>query len=259
MTSNSMEPSGPDSEQPDVARVRRLRTVLHQLGFVSPRPVLVLVGGASGIAPDVAEALLGVFEHLALRLASLGCVVVDGATEFGVMRAMGLARAKTQASLPLLGVAAAGTVDLLTAPPSARTAFYLDQLAGQDRFSGPGAALDPHHTHFLIVQGERWGDESPWISDAAAILATGLPSLTLVAAGGDVTRSDVLASLRARRSLIVIGGSGGTADALADWYRSGQAPPGLVLGERERALTEVIELADAASQLPEIIGQRLGR
>lgn len=258
MTTDPNESAERTADAAEVTRLRRLETVLHQLGFVSPRPVLVLVGGASGIAPEVAEALVRVFEALVPRLAALGCVVVDGATDFGVMRAMGLARSNTGASLPLLGVAAAGTVDLSRFPPSARAAFFQDEFPGRDVSSGAGAALDPNHSHFLIVPGDRWGDESPWISDAATILATGLPALTLVVAGGDITRLDVRASLRAHRPLVILGGSGGTADILAEWCSSGLIPAGFDLGQEERALAQVVELGDAAIQLPPLIDRCLG-
>ena len=204
-----------------------LRDALAGLGLAESRPVLVLVGGASNLDPSVAETLLRLFESLAPRLDRAGAAVVEGATAFGVMALMGLARHRTGARFPLLGVAAIGTVDVPTLG-----------------VGGPKgtATLDPHHSHGILVPGTCWGDESPWISATAAVLAGLRPSLTLVAAGGEVTRLDVAQSLGARRPLLVIAGSGGTADQLARWRRGGEPPPGMSLDTMDLGLVRVLDL-----------------
>lgn len=177
------------------------------------------------------------FEALAPRLDRLGAAVIDGATAYGVMELMGLARSRTGCRFPLVGVAALGTLDV----PGLE--------AGGPRGT---AALDPNHSHFILVPGRRWGDESPWISATAGVLAGGRQSLTLVAAGGEVTRLDVSGGLAARRALLILAGSGGTADQLARWRRGGEPPPGMTLGEGERALSQVLSLED-----PDAVADRI--
>jgi hypothetical protein len=234
-----------------------LREALCQLGLGSPRPVLVLVGGAANILPVVSDALGRLFDGLAPLLDGLGVTLVDGGTAFGVMAAMGEARRRSGAAFPLLGVAACGTVDPATLPLHARTCLLSDEKSMTTARCDKGARLDPNHTHFLLVPGDRWGDEVPWMSDAAGSLAAGLPSVTLVAAGGEITRLDVLTGLRSGRPLIVLAGSGGTADRLADWWRHGGTCTELPLRESERALVQIVELADAADQLPPLLRQIL--
>lgn len=209
-----------------------LGDALAGLDLAQARPVLVLVGGASNLDPSVAEPLLRLFEHLAPRLDRAGAAVVDGATAYGVMALMGLARYRTGARFPLLGVAAIGTVDVSNAG-----------------IGGPKgtATLDPHHSHVILVPGTRWGDESPWISASAAALAGPRPSLTLVAAGGEVTRLDVAQALGTRRPLLVIAGSGGTADQLARWRRGGAPPPGMSPSQTDLGLIQVLDLDDPAA------------
>jgi len=216
-----------------------LRAALAALGLRIPSPVLVLVGGASGLDSEVAGRLLALFESLCPCLDRLEASVVDGGTAFGVMALMGQARGRTRARFPLLGVAAVGTV----ARPGS---------------GGGGASLDPSHTHILLAPGTRWGDESVWISDAAEALSGGLPTLTLAAAGGEVTRLDVLNSLRARRPVVVIAGSGGTADALARWRRGGGQIPDVQLDPAARDLIEVLDLGDAARTLPDLLLRTFG-
>lgn len=163
-------------------------------------PVLVLVGGAAGLEPGVEERLGGLFrDHLVPAVTRSGATVVDGGTESGVMRVMGSARSTTGASFPLVGVAAAGTV--------ARPGDLDEEEAD--------AQVDPNHTHILLVPGDTWGDESPWLSAVATALSEDHPSVTLLVNGGEIAYDDVHRSLTAERAVIVLAGSGRAADVIA--------------------------------------------
>lgn len=162
------------------------------------RPVLVLVGGADGLDAAVAVRVMALFRsHLLPLLAKLEAVVVDGGTDAGVMACVG--RANAAGSVPLVGVAAVGTV----------------AVPRIDDATMGNTALEPNHSHFLLVPGDRWGDESSWLSLTAATIAGPCPSVTLVIGGGKITRLDISHSLSAGRSIILLTGSGGVADELA--------------------------------------------
>lgn len=225
-----------------VERQAEVPEALVALGLPPPRPVLVLVGGAANLDPGLIDVLGGLFGSLAPRLERAGAAVIDGATAYGVMVLMGQARSRTGARFPLVGVAAAGTVDV----PS----LTLDGPRGD-------AALDPDHSHFILVPGDRWGDESPWISACAAALAGPRTGLTLVVAGGAVTRFDVAQALAAGRPLLTLAGSGGTADLVAAWCRDGGPAPDPTLDAADRALVRVLELGEPGSIL-DLISRRLG-
>lgn len=166
-----------------------------------PRPVPVLVGAADSLEPDAAwriKALLR--DSLVPLLERTGTAVIDGGTDSGVMALMGQAREYHGATFPLIGVAGEGTVTL---------------PGGQRRSNGNGVPLEPNHPHFLLVPGDCWGDEAPWIAAAAGVLAKGAPSLTLAAGGGRVTRLDLELSLQAGRRTLLLEGCGGATDDLA--------------------------------------------
>jgi hypothetical protein len=176
-----------------------LAPALGWLGSVQPRPVLISVGGASGLDAGTGRRLLDLFRsQLMPTLAGLGAAVVDGGTDAGIMALMGQARRATGADLPLIGVAARGTVRLPDEPA--------------DR----GTALEPGHSHFVIVPGNRWGDEVPWLGAVADLLAGSRRAVTMVTGGGRITERDVAASLAANRPTLLLAGSGGTADALVN-------------------------------------------
>jgi hypothetical protein len=75
--------------------------------------------------------------------------------------------------------------------------------------------LEPNHTHFVLIPGSNWGDESPWISNVATVLAGNTPSVTVLLNGGEITFQDAFCSVNTGRLVVVIGGSGRTADILA--------------------------------------------
>jgi hypothetical protein len=182
-----------------------LSSALESLTFPpterSHRPVLVLVGGASGMTSDYLEQLSDFFTAVICPIleAHQG-VVIDGGTDAGIMSLMGKSRQKTQSTFPLIGVAAQGTVCLPQQMPPARFADF--------------ALLEPHHTHFVLVPGTLWGDEAPWIAEVANVLTVDR-SVTLLVNGGKISWQDVSYSVRAKRPVVVLAGSGRTADELA--------------------------------------------
>jgi uncharacterized protein with LGFP repeats len=157
---------------------------------LAPSPVLVLVGGAADMSAydrhSVERALADAVVPVAERV---GATVVDGATRVGVMRLAGEVRAQIGAGFPLVGVVAA---ELVTE-----------------------TELDENHTHFVLVPGEEWGDESELLAALATTVARGEPTVTILANGGVVAWRDAESSVAEGRRVIVLEGSGRTADELA--------------------------------------------
>jgi hypothetical protein len=224
-----------------VDREADLSAALHELDFHRSFRTLVLVGGAGGLGKAELDRLRPLFiEVLAPLVATLGAAVVDGGTDAGVMRLMGHARAETNATFALVGVVAIGMVTL----PNT-------QLPALDT-----ALLESHHTHFVLVPGTQWGDESPWLSRVAGTLAQEAPSVTVLVNGGETAWQDVLQSVKARRPVIVVGGSGRTADKLAGTLR------GKIADERARELSasgllRAVDLKASADTLIRTIEQSL--
>jgi len=192
----------PDGATADAIVVRRfdeLPAALSRLGLDKSH-VLVVVGGAGGMTGDDYSRLQPLFVEVLAPLAqSLDATVIDGGTDAGVIRWMGEARSEISGTFPLIGVAAVGTV----------------VLPGRADVLPHAAVPASHHTHFLLVPGDRWGDESPWLARAAGLLSAGFGSVTVVINGGETTWWDVFYSVRERRPTLVATGSGRTADQLA--------------------------------------------
>jgi hypothetical protein len=216
-----------------VERPEDLERVVVALGLERRRPTLVLVGGAAGIGGEELARLEPVFAQLAATAERLDAAVVDGGTDIGVMRLLGRARAERGATFPLVGVVPKG----------------LATRSGDDERT----PLEPHHTHFVLVPGTRWGDAVPWLVRVADVLAAGRPSLTVLVNGGDIARRDVAESVGAARPVLVVGGSGRAADELAT------AVAGSSDDERFRKLagSGLIEVAELGEDGGRSVGARV--
>jgi hypothetical protein len=181
-----------------------LPDALEQIGLGGSRSILVVVGGASKISEADFLRIKRLFTEVLAPIAeSLGAYVVDGGTDAGVMQLMGEARSQIGAKFALIGVT-----------PENKVALPDQQEPGADL-----TPLEPNHTHFVLVPGDNWGDESPWISDVATMLANNAPSVTVLLNGGEITFDDAFYSVNTGRLVVVIAGSGRTADILADALR----------------------------------------
>jgi SLOG in TRPM, prokaryote len=170
------------------------------LGLRGRRPVLVVVGGAAGLDEADKKRLFTLFGHALLPIvASRQAVVVDGGTDSGVMQLLGRAKAEAEASFPLVDVAAEKKVI----------------LPGDGAEPGDRAPLERNHSHFVLVPGSSWGDESPWLSWVATEIAGSAPSATVLINGGEIAFQDVAHSPGAHRPVLAIAGTGRTADRIA--------------------------------------------
>jgi hypothetical protein len=176
---------------------------LNLMGLTAPQPALVIIGGASLMTTESLEQLQTIFNQVFAPLAQdLGLTVLDGGTDAGVIQMMGRARQQVKGNFPLIGVA-----------PEIKTRLPGDQSLPPDDESR--YALEPHHTHFFLVPGKKFGSESPWLAEFAAHIATGRPSLTILINGGDIAFTDLQENLALGRPTVVLSGSGRLADSIA--------------------------------------------
>src|SRR2546421_6190120 len=119
--------------------------LITALEIRKPATVFLLIGGADDLDSNLnskIERLLD--EGLALAAADANALIVDGGTRAGVMELMGRVIALRGRVIPLLGIAPAGKV---TYPGGPAEGSIKD-----------GAALDPNHSHFLLIDGDQWSD-----------------------------------------------------------------------------------------------------
>jgi len=214
-----------------------LDIVLHDLSLDRHRPVLVVIGGASKLSQEDFDRVHQLFVQVLAPLAQKWqAAVIDGGTDTGVMRLMGEARLAVGADFPLIGVVPIG----------------LATLPEQSAPAADAAPLEPNHTHFVFVPGSNWGDESEWIANLASTLADTAPSVTVLVNGGEITWKDASQSVQAERSILVIAGSGRTADIIAAALK-GQVTDTRAIALVSSGLVQAIDLSSDPGTLTESI------
>lgn len=176
----------------NIANNQEIPEALNQLGIPYPRTVIVLVGGAGGVGFRDQIPMRKAVEVVAKLADATGAVVVDGGTQAGIMTEIGRRRKKHGFTFPLVGVVF-------------ETLIMKEEAA---------SILDPNHTHFFLIPGNNWGDESGWISKIASAVAGEHKSITVLINGGIISRQDVVYSLMEKRPTYVMRGTGRMADEI---------------------------------------------
>lgn len=180
-----------------------LAEALSELGLKDYYPAIVLIGDEIDGQPAVVTQRA--LEAVARTAADMQAVLICRGTDMGIMAQIGQVSWRHGYKFPLIGVT---PDELVTWPGGPHNPKFL--WLGKQRWQ-----LESHHSHFILVPGSQFGDESPWISDAATLLSRGHQSVTVLINGGDVSRKDMELSLKSGRPVIVLSRTGGLADELA--------------------------------------------
>jgi hypothetical protein len=184
--------------------------------------IVIAHGGAAGMEPHLVDAARQfVIAGLAPLAEQRRLLIVDGGTDIGTSKLMGDAREAINGTYPLLGVVPHRVVTYPGArddlPGFQRRQQTLVRLIRFFRGTVPEAIrfpLNPSHTHFLLVDGDEFGDESLLL--VGLLRASGKPGAALIINGGDMVLKEVRGHAGQGNALITLQGSGRVADKLAD-------------------------------------------
>ena len=207
--------------------------ILAALGIASPRAVILLFGGAAGLDDSRKTHLATLLaDGVSPVAAELGALIIDGGTQSGVMAMMGEAVGRSKAAIQLLGIAPKGKI---TNP----------EIAGASKVSD-GASLEPNHSHFVLVESDKWGGETPKMFELARAFNT--PIVAILVNGGEVAADEALQSVRNGWQLFVIEGSGRFADEVMVAVRDGQSAKSVEASEIARSDRVVLFRVDDTAQ-----------
>jgi hypothetical protein len=210
--------------------------VVSELQLEDNHPVIVLIGGE--IDEQQADVTRQAIHTISKIAEDLSAVVICGGTDMGVMAGIGQKRSREHYKFPLVGVAPEELVTWADGPDSTNFLWW-----GTKRFQ-----LEPHYSHFILVPGSEFGDESPWIVDAATILSKGNRSVTVLINGGEVSRKDIDLSLEHGRPVVAISRTGRLADELSRQPKRNK----LISVAPANAEQRIIDLIQAALSIGEI-------
>lgn len=184
------------------------RRLLDELGIQAPGAIVVVVGAADSLDPSIVPWLTQQFSRgLGVAATKTDAVLIDGGTASGAMAVLGEAIADRLPRPALLGVAPLAKVTYPDGPPA----------------DGERVALEPNHTHFVLADLGEWGQETELLFRLADTLADGVPVVVVLVGGGQVAREEARQAARRDWPLLVITGTGGLADNLAEIMARRQA------------------------------------
>jgi len=188
----------------------QLSEALTELNLENGYPVIVLIGGA--IEKLQAKATLRAIQTIAKLAHEEKILVICGGTDMGVMAKIGQVRSQNVYTFPLVGITLEDLVAFPGGPQSTKFLWW-----GRERWQ-----LEPHYPYFILVPGSHFGDESPWIIDAARIFSKGNRSVTILINGGEISRKDIQLSLEEGRHVMALSHTGRLADEISqDFERNG--------------------------------------
>lgn len=200
----------------------------RQLEITYTRGAVAVVGGAAAFDEPayttIRQKTTLLLEELAQLAITYKLAIVDGGTPFGAMKLLGETCRQHRYRFPLIGVAPSGKVAWNTDQGINYQQTWYGQKFDLKKYLDERANLTPldeHHTAFVLVEANEWGDEVEMLAATAHELASGQQSLEVLINGGAVARRDVLAYLQQGGNVIVVEGTGRFADELARAIRAG--------------------------------------
>jgi hypothetical protein len=208
------------------------QSIIAALELPTPRALLIINGGTAKLDEHVSQSLSGLFEAVARNIIEHRITVITGATDAGIFTLFGRALEKAgRLSAPCIGVTAGG------------------QVSAKD--------LEPHHSHFVLVEVKEWSEATPVMYRIAAALASECPSLALFASGGEITLDEMHENIAQHREMILIAGSSGYSDAVAA-ARAGEPPEEEALIDIARyERLKIFDMAQPPAALANLIYSRL--
>jgi hypothetical protein len=205
---------------------------------------VVLNGGTARLPEELEERLGSILQDgLARVVAEEDLTAVTGGTDAGVFALFGRGVGDDPGAV-CVGVAPVGAV---------RWPGRADEANDPDR-----VPLEPHHSHFVLVEGEEWGDELEAMLGVASALGAGGRSLAVLVGGGTLARRETLGHARAGRDVLVVAGSGRCADELASVIAAGAEPPDADFAEiRDSGRVRVFPADAGAEEFADLLRSRL--
>src|SRR6478672_6291788 len=160
-----------------------------QLQSSKPKLIILIFGGASGnldISDTSITILYQILDDVLQYAADNDAIIIDGGTKSGIMEIVGQRASKIEQSKKpmIIGIAPAGLISLFNSTKQEDN--YKNE--GDNDGENDKVLLDPNHSHFVLVEGDKWGDETIKLFEIASSLSTNdIPIVALLAVGGKIS------------------------------------------------------------------------
>eukprot|EP00300_Choanocystis_sp_HF-7_P018441 c20039_g2_i2.p1 GENE.c20039_g2_i2~~c20039_g2_i2.p1 ORF type:complete len:1349 (+),score=345.28 c20039_g2_i2:62-4048(+) len=204
-----------------------VRAFLTQVWGIPPTNSMIAITGDAQVGKGPTESLSPFDQKLPKYLNDLidsasarGAIVVSGGTNAGVVQTLGT-QARGKDSHVLLGIATMGKIvghEQLKAKctkfPGSEVHYSQSEydqavLAPEKRMTW----LEPNHSHFLLFEGDVWGDEIDFRNRFEALFSN---NVLIVVGGGIRSFGIALLKIREGSKIVCLKGSGRAADVILE-------------------------------------------
>lgn len=209
-----------------------IQGIITALELSAPRALLVLNGGTASLDAHVKKQLSLMFAELARVVIEEKVTVITGGTNAGVFALFGNALQKWGGPVAAcVGVA----------------------IAARAKWT----RLEPHHSHFVLVEGDGWGEETPVMYGLVAALAGSCPSLAVFASGGRIVIEEMLQNVAQNREMILIAGSKGSTDVVVAARSDAPVSNGRIVQVIHEGQVTVLGINQPPGELATLVRSRL--
>jgi hypothetical protein len=214
--------------------------LIRALKLPAPRALVVLNGGTAALEPDLDERLAEILcQGLARVAAEDELTLITGATNAGVFKLLGAGLEQWSRTAPCIGVTVARRVSL------------------PDDVDSDTEQLEPHHSHFVLVDGDEWGDETVMMYRLVEALALDCPTISVFAGGGKIVLQEMQVNVEQGRRMILLAGSGRSTDAVLDARTNGAHGDGALARIARRGLIVPFNIHDEANAFRALLRREL--
>lgn len=213
------------------------KRIIKAFGLIAPRPTIFISGGASAMSDeDIERTRVLIDECISAFAEEKKITVIDGGTQAGVMDMIGDSRRERNYKYPLIGVS---PLDKVEYPGFKGTSSE--------------AILQDGHSHFVLVDSDEWGGETNMIiALTKAIANQQAPMVGILINGGKIAEREAYlasASGENRMPLIIIDGSGRTADNISTAFKTQHTGSAIIRAIIKGADLRITGLHDGAIAL----------
>jgi hypothetical protein len=181
-------------------------TIVESLDLPTPDSLLVLNGGTAQLSLDLEKRLAVLLSDGVARFISENQIpIVTGATDAGIFSLLGNGLEKWGRTSPCIGVAVSKKVTW----DGRCNIPFIKRVINKNRVD-----LEPHHSHFILVNKEDWGDETETMYDFIQHYSQNIPSIAIFVGGGSITKVEMLVNVAQGRKMILFAGSGRITDTI---------------------------------------------
>jgi len=210
----------------------------------SPRAVIMFNGGTAELEPELHKKLNTILQDgLAQVVAEDQITLITGGTQAGIFALLGEGLGKWGRTAPCIGVCVEKLV---------RWKPALLKTAKDKR-----APLEAHHSHFVLVDGKKWGDELNTMYTLGQHLSQNCPTLNIYAGGGKICKREMQTAVDQGRKMILLAGSGRLTDEVLKAHRGEEVEDERIKTIAEQGDIVALKMSDGPEALRKLIKQLL--